>query len=35
MAGLQDMAPMVSSRWVSSKVRAPILAAAAAASVPA
>ncbi len=35
MAGLQDMAPMVSRDWVSSAVRAPRRAAAAAASQPA
>ena len=35
IAGLQDMAPIVSSRWVNSRVRAPNRAAAAAASQPA
>ncbi len=35
MAGLQDISPMVSVRWVSSRVRAPKRAAAAAASQPA
>src|SRR5215469_2868281 len=35
MAGLQDMAPTVENRWVTSAVRAPIRAAAAAASQPA
>src|SRR5689334_20378765 len=35
MAGLQDIAPMVVTRWVTSAVRAPRRAAAAAASVPA
>ena len=35
MAGLQDISPTVSSRWVSSSVRAPHRAAAAAASQPA
>ena len=35
MAGLQDMAPMVESLWVTSAVRAPMRAEAAAASAPA
>ena len=35
MAGLQDISPMVSILWVSSSVRAPSAAAAAAASQPA
>lgn len=35
MAGLQDMAPMVASFWVSRRVRAPMRALAAAASAPA
>ena len=35
MAGLQDISPIVSSRWVTSAVRAPNRAAAAAASHPA
>src|SRR5256885_12029279 len=35
MAGLQDIAPMVSNRWVTSAVFAPMRAAAAAASQPA
>eukprot|EP00962_Isochrysis_galbana_P030703 scaffold9972_cov118-Isochrysis_galbana.AAC.10 len=33
--GLQDISPIVSSRWVTSTVRAPLRAAAAAASQPA
>ena len=35
MAGLHDISPMVSIRWVSNRVRAPSRAAAAAASLPA
>ncbi len=35
MAGLQDIAPMVANRWVTSAVCAPMRAAAAAASQPA
>ncbi len=35
MAGLQLIAPTVSTLWVSSRVRAPARAAASAASVPA
>ena len=35
MAGLQDISPMVSKLWVTSAVRAPRRAAAAAASQPA
>ncbi len=35
MAGLQDISPMVAKLWVTSAVRAPSLAAAAAASQPA
>src|SRR5829696_6941364 len=35
MAGLHDISPIVSTRWVSSRVRAPSRAAAAAASQPA
>ena len=35
IAGLQDIAPMVAKRWVTSAVRAPMRAAAAAASQPA
>ncbi len=35
MAGLQDMAPIVARLWVTSAVRAPVRAAAAAASQPA
>ncbi len=35
MAGLQDISPMVSTLWVSSSVRAPERADAAAASQPA
>src|SRR5215207_6288384 len=35
IAGLHDIAPMVANRWVTSAVRAPIRAAAAAASQPA
>ena len=35
MAGLHDISPTVSSLWVSSRVRAPVRAEAAAASQPA
>src|SRR5690606_15698687 len=35
IAGLQDISPMVAKEWVTSAVRAPMRAAAAAASVPA
>ena len=35
MAGLQDISPMVAKLWVTSAVRAPMRAAAAAASQPA
>src|SRR5262245_7641133 len=35
MAGLQDIAPIVANRWVIKAVRAPLRAAAAAASQPA
>ena len=35
MAGLQDISPIVSSLWVSNRVRAPTRADAAAASQPA